>query len=55
MLLLLVIRLSGEVLMKLLTFMVGLVVDDHRCMVGMVGWHTQGLFFLVVPLEVVHR
>ena len=39
--------------MKLLSFMVGLAVVDHRCMLGTVGWHTQGVLFLVVLLEVV--
>lgn len=41
--------------MKQLTFMVGLVVDGHHYMAGMVGWHTQELFFPVVPLEGVLR
>jgi hypothetical protein len=41
--------------MKQLIFMVGLVVDDHHYMVGMVGWHTQELFTPVVPLEGVLR
>ncbi|XP_066159449.1 uncharacterized protein [Oryza sativa Japonica Group] len=43
--------LSGEVLMKLHIFMVGLVVGEHQCMPGMVEWHTQGVASLVAPSE----
>jgi hypothetical protein len=35
--------------MKLPSFMVGLVVDDHQCMEGMAEC-TQGLFSQAVPL-----
>jgi hypothetical protein len=40
--------------MKLLSFMVGLVVDDHHCMEGTAEC-TKGLFSRAVPLEDVLR